>query len=777
MNRQLRYLLLCCWLIALATMTIVCIPAAVAQDDPFGEAGEDPDEPDFGEDPKKPDGGGGTVRDPDDGELAGPEDPVVLAIRESNPTTPEALARAISALLDLDRPDEGKKYLEKLIALKPNDAAFAKLVKEFGTGLFLRIGREKGFEPEGRKFSEAALESAHRFTRDPKRLKSLVDRLNDPDLDVRRLAASDLRQAQEAAINPMLAVLVNPDRADEHLNVQLALGALGTSAVEPLIGALSAEEESVRIAAMEALGKLKRRRAVIYLLGPYINPKGGDAVRRTAGEALVEITGAVPTRREAIRLLERKSKAYLGGELPVAADHEQLIRLWHWDPKTKTVSPRRHAAAAAALIVGARAAADLYALVPDNKSYRRQFLLTNLESAKVIGGLDRPLPAGPATAREMAAQAGVKALNDVLTYAMAGDHIPAAIAAAETLADVGDADALRSSDGQPRPLVEALRHGDRRLRLAAAETIMKFDPQQTYPGSSRLPAALGYLAGAGGTRRALIAHPRTSQGNTLRGMLLDLGIDADLAHNGRRLFELAVASPDYEFLLISDAVEHPRITELAQMVRRDRRTASLPIGLMVSSMENLPWRKRRAGLEPLTEAFPQPQDTATMAFQVRRLISRAGRRLVPHEERVVQAGKALDHLATLAEDPKRYRFYDLCGQEKAVAAALLSPKLAPKAAHVLGLMGTPSAQRALVQVASQNARPLAQRQAAAKGFVAAVARRRVRLTTEEIKLQYERYNQSETLDPATQEVLGSILDAIEGKTPEEKPEEPKEGAK
>jgi proline dehydrogenase len=77
------------------------------------------------------------------------------------------------------------------------------------------------------------------------------------------------------------------------------------------------------------------------------------------------------------------------------------------------------------------------------------------------------------------------------------------------------------------------------------------------------------------------------------------------------------------------------------------------------------------------------------------------------------------------------------------------------------MLGTPRAQRALVNRASQNATDLAGRQAAAAAFAAAVALRGTLLTTAEIEQQYDRYNESEHLDTETQAVLGSLLDAIE----------------
>src|SRR5262249_34215521 len=99
----------------------------------------------------------------------------------------------------------------------------------------------------------------------------------------------------------------------------------------------------------------------------------------------------------------------------------------------------------------------------------------------------------------------------------------------------------------------------------------------------------------------------------------------------------------------------------------------------------------------------------------------------------------------------------------AVIRAMNSPPLAAEAARLLALYATPKAQTALVDFASQTDRPLADRQAAAAAFVAAAKVRGIGLTQAQIALQYDRYNARQTLDKPTQELLGSILDAIESR--------------
>jgi len=57
------------------------------------------------------------------------------------------------------------------------------------------------------------------------------------------------------------------------------------------------------------------------------------------------------------------------------------------------------------------------------------------------------------------------------------------------------------------------------------------------------------------------------------------------------------------------------------------------------------------------------------------------------------------------------------------------------------------------------------RRAAVEGFAAAVKQHGVLLTTDEIRLQYGRYNSSANATKEVQAIFGAMLDAIESKTP------------
>ncbi len=336
----------------------------------------------------------------------------------------------------------------------------------------------------------------------------------------------------------------------------------------------------------------------------------------------------------------------------------------------------------------------------------------------------------------------------------------AAIAVVEILAEVGDASLLEDPTGKPRPLALALLDANRRVRFAAAQTIVGWSPDKAYPGSSRLPEVLGFLAATGGRRRVLVGHPRLDIARTVAGHIAQLGFEVDTVNTGRQAILQAVDSPDYAFAIFSDALDGPRFSDFVQQLRKDPRTAALPIGLAVREV-NQQCADWLAAEDPLTLTFGLPLQMDEAAYEARRLLAAAGRAQMPQTERLQQAGFALEALAQYAERAEDYPFYDVFRQQQQLHQALATPELSARAARVLGYLGTPDAQKRLVQFASEPSRPLPDRRAAVEAFKVAVQRRGLLLTRGDAMHQYELYNQSENLDQATQQILGLILDAME----------------
>ncbi|MFM8250331.1 MAG: hypothetical protein ACKOBW_01905, partial [Planctomycetota bacterium] len=711
-------------------------------------------------------------------------DPVVLTLRETNPQTAEQLARAAKVMLDYGRADEARRYLQGLSALKLDDQAWSTLQTRIGSDVFLRWTNEEKIQPEGAELGRAALAAVKRLSSDEGRLRRLIVGLTSDNPQARREAQLGLYDAGVDAVPQLVAVLADAGRAEEHEAVAQLLVKIGNTVVEPLVGALEAEDAGLKSRLMPVLGTLRARRATPYLLRASLDPSDA-ALEKAAKVALTMIVGAEASSNQAQLFLAKRVRGHLAGDPAVTLDADDHGQLWHWDAAKKIPVARRYPAYQLAIVEATRLARELYRLAPQSIENRRLYLMTALEEEKSLAGPDQPLPRDGAAAKALV-QLGVEALEDGLAFAMKQNRPLAATAITELLGDIGSAALLEAPGGKNRPLSDALGHRDRRLRFAAVEAVMKFNPSKPYAGASFVSDSLGFFASTVGQRRILVAHPRQDDAQTLIGLLRGMGFEADAATTGRGVIVRGIKNPDYEYLLLSDKIDNPPVRELIQALRQDVHTAELPIGLLADLakfeeadvtgprstyrdttrpvLDPQVRAERLAAGDSRTVAVIRPYDADGLQFVLQRLESTVGRGAVTRDERLRQATKSLEWLGMIAANVELDTIYEVTRQQPRIETALKTPELMGRAALVLGQLGTPTSQLALLDVASEVGRPVEEREAAVAALRAAIKRRGLRLTREEILRQYDRYNKSETLDRDTQRILGDVLDAIEEPT-------------
>ena len=132
---------------------------------------------------------------------------------------------------------------------------------------------------------------------------------------------------------------------------------------------------------------------------------------------------------------------------------------------------------------------------------------------------------------------------------------------------------------------------------------------------------------------------------------------------------------------------------------------------------------------------------------------------MPLGERAEQAQFAS---AALGELAGRSSYYRLRQPTQVLAQSLHANENASQTLAHLALIGTAEAQRTLLDFASRPTAPLDGRKAAADQFAESVRLHGVLLTSGQIVRQYDRYNASEFADATTQQILGELLDVIEG---------------
>ena len=687
------------------------------------------------------------------------EDPAVRAVLQTKPTTPPELTRAGSLLADLDRPDLAKPLFKQVLDAGLSRDQLADLDEQLGSPLFVRLVGREDLAPEGRLLADAVLRAAAARAEDPQRIARWIQTLQDPSPEMRYRAVVELQKTRGAGVGAMVAVLADPGRAAEHANVHAALVQLGRDAVPPLLGIIQARDPKIAAAAIRVLGDLPGSDIYLYLLGPALRADSPPEIRAAAEAALRKQLGSIPDRVRAARLLADRARRYFDGKQPIPLDFSRQVTLWSWDDAQQRAVARSYSVDEASRRLAIRLAGDAHLAVPGDTETVVLYAAALLEEAAWRAGLDQPLPIERDTVAGRVAGLGAEVVERVLAAAMSGDHAPAATAAARILGSQPEAARLLGRSAQPSALVRATRHADRRLRLAAAEAIVWLGPAGPFPGSSWVLEDLGFLAASEGTPRVLVASARRDDVQRVAAYLGTMGYVADMATSGAELLHLALASPDYELILVDAGIDRPTLDFLVQQIRHDGRTGSLPVGILARP-ELLDRARHVAANSARVEAFPYPFEQADARWQVARLVALGARDAVPAPQRLRQALRSLELVAELADRPGR-DLYDLRRIEGPVLGALDQATLNAQAAAIAGRLGTPASQRALVELASRNTAPLAMRQAAAGAFRDAVERHGLLLTIGEIRLQYDRYNRSAEQDVATQKVLGLLLDSIE----------------
>ncbi len=696
-------------------------------------------------------------QEPANVEAIAPENTAVAAILATNPSTPLECLRAAKNLADLGHADAAKGFIKNVLDAKLDEEQLAELGEAFGVAPLLEMTGHSALLPEAKQLADAVAPAVRAKLEAPARIEMLIAQLQDTEPQRRIEALAGLQQTGRAAINPLLAVLADPARTAEHENVRTVLAGMGRTARQALAAALDAADPKLQTQAILTLAELNDRKAMLSLLMPCVSDKSDADVRAAAAAALQKWTGHVPTRPEAIRLLAEAANNCFAQRQPIEGVEDGKVERWRWDAEAGQCLVETGSPADALRVLAARYAKDAYALNPEDRRLRLLYLTTMLDEAAHASGLDRPLESDNPIIKE-AKKFGVKPLDEVLAFAIEQNHPAAAAAAARLLGEIGTADEVLYQGAERAPLARALRHPDRRLRMAALKAIVQLRPAAPYAGSSDVPLTLDYFAAGCGTRRALVAGANIEQSRDLAGVLAEAGLQTDTVASGKEAMRLATGSPDYECVWIDVSISRPQVGTVLHELRQDPRTALLPVGLAARS-GCFDLAERLARTDPLSRAFVWPRDEQATGWQFEQLQAVAPDAFVDAAVRQQQAAEALDLLAELSRSSNK--LYDLRRAEPGALAALQNPKLAVKAADVLAEMNSAESQRALVDAASRFTLPLELRKAAASAFCTNRERHGLLLTSEEIREQYRRYNESEQQDAATQKILGLILDCIE----------------
>lgn len=688
------------------------------------------------------------------------DDPVVRRVMIAQPTTPEQLTRAIRVLIQLDRPQAARLLIDRLMGLDADDDTWAELAERFGVGWFSELRMLRSVQPQGKRLAARVLDAFQRRLNDPARLSEAVKLLGDASPGKRKAALLRLRGAGPRGAALLVAALRKPPHADQLTAIQNALLLFKHDAAGPLTAVLETNDPLWKARAAAMVARLEVPDASLLLLAPALSADEDPTYAAAARRAVRQIFGHVPEPTEAVEWLRRRAARLYRG-VPVLSPVEAEGDLWHWNADAAKFTVEHVTRRRLDVETARRLAASGLRLAPRDSALVRLHLSTLAESYVLRRGwetvFEQPIDT-EAALWQAALSAGPNVLSEWLDRSRLEGHVPAAVVAARLLGKLGRVEVLHTATGQPSALALALRSADERLRFAALEAIVRLDPLRPFPGSSLVPETLGYFATWQGAPLALTADVRLEQAREWAALLQQLGYEAEATNNGRDLFSMAVETADLELILLGMTLDRPTTALLLEELRRDARTANVPIALVATEL-TLPRARRLAEGDPLTKAILRPHSAEAAAFLTRRLRQATGQHLASRLLRQRFARASIEWIAQWAADPNSP--FDLRSLDALLERALDVDPLREGAIAALAHLNTPRAQRALVDLASRTEQPILARQAAAQAFAQSVDRFGILLTNREILRQYDRYNASEHEDEATQQVLASILDTLE----------------
>ncbi|MDA7979218.1 MAG: hypothetical protein MPJ50_10685 [Pirellulales bacterium] len=692
-------------------------------------------------------------------------DPAVLAILESNPDTPERKLQAVVTLIDLGSPNVAAPFLDDLANGQLDDITVYELHKKFGAAAVLKIGRSDVLQPQAGEFARTMLATADRVAHDPARLTGVAADLASADAETRFRAMAELRHGEAEAAAVLIGLLADENRAaasgtpgdaviDDDV-LETALAALQSHAVAPLCGALDCPKPHVQMSAANVLTQLRSADTIKFLLPG--TASDDQAVRQATDRALNSLLARDLTSQQvAQHLYAQVRELYLGK--PVWRNHTgEDTRLWSWSVEDQTVTAQTYSQLQASYAAAALLSKKLHEILPRSQQATTLYVNATLQSFASERGTTSPLDAGEVALGDVS-ELGPAALSTALENALdEGRHL-SAWAAANLLGESGDQRLLHIGGQDVAPLAAACASPDPRVRYAAANAILRLQPKISFPGSSFVIHTLGHFAATRGAPRVLIADTRMIDAQQLAGLVRMIGLKADTANYSRDMIRQAFSSPDYQAVLFDITLPNADIDLVVQQLRKDPRSAALPIGFMapVDRLEDAENFTRRYAS---STALMRPQSEEVLTTQLANLLTSAEIAPLSDEERITYANNSLAWLTQLTQGDKV--LFDPLTEAKAAQQAMYVPELAAAAINFQAACGLPESQTALVDYASTLPLPAELRRQAAVGFAASLSQHGVLLTSTQVMRQYDRYNASSTSDDETISILSSILDAIE----------------
>ena len=619
-------------------------------------------------------------------------------------------------------------FWESLTKLDPEqqDDVLLRLHDRVGLSFFLRLANVPEIRAARVKMADGKKEMpaidallerlnralAKRYT-DVQRLDFFIGRLGQSP-EERAYAIHQLRLAGAAAVPRLVAVLRNVHRKADHPHVIYALEQIGDEGRLALLAALDGRSPANwRSTLLDIFIKTNDRRVIPWLWYFYGHADMPPTLRARAAKELARFLGRpVEQLGDARRALTEEAERYYRHQAPVPTG--AALAIFTFDEQ-EGLSMRPSSPSEFEEHYGVFWAHK--ALELDRGYLPAQVVLWSLRLGKALErtGVQQPLAKSHEDLYQRLTALPLEVLTTMLDRALRERRTAVALGTLQVLAPLGDRRLLHGCDSGAAPVVRALSYPDRRVQLAAAETLALMPPATGLPGGGRLLDILVRAIRSDGPARALVA----CYDNQLAAIYLDHVHKSNFAglavRPGKPLLHALARDMAVELVFLEARRDDPEWLYLLSQIRQSPEAGGVPVILLVPRSEDaLRIGDLAKPYGPVVLWSPPPMSTGL--FQARLNEFRQDRFQPPlsKEERQDYAARAIELVGELARVP--HPGLDFTEATQALVGALSSDVLAPAATEALAHLPGPVPQEGLAALLVDSARPPSARVAAARAL-------------------------------------------------------------
>jgi CheY-like chemotaxis protein len=564
------------------------------------------------------------------------------------------------------------------------------------------------------------IREAHRVqSRHPERILDSIQMLDGTPTQ-RMVALERLRDAGEYAVPWLLRELVDPEQEELLPFVVAALPKLGKGIVNPMVQALSTDNDVVVRYVAEALGKMGYPQALPYLKQVATDPRTNANLRATAAEAIDQIVELHPAVQDlpAPDLFADLAEGYYEGLDALRAD-PRFPEANVWYAVEQTVKPVTVPREIFTLVMCMRCCEQAMALAPQQPemvvlwlaaNFRREAVLgLDVESDEVVETADATRPPHFPRGVYFAHVAGPTQCLRVLGRALVERDRNVALGAIAAMEGTIGPSAIMGQDEEagPMSLARALDFPDLMVRIKSALALARVMPTQPFKGSDQVIPTLAETLTLTGEPYYLVLDPDGETGRAVVEGFEQQGAQVTVAANfTNAMRRVREERTHLDGIFINARIGQPSPVQMMQRIAEDERFGLTPVVFYAGPKEPFPedrlaeftqpaWRLLRLsdGQKPgkdLAEVLRIKLQDAADQMGAARVDVRAAQALA------LEAARVLRELAVHG-----HTVFDPVRATDALTQVLRSSSdaLQDASLQVLSRLECPAAQRAIAEVA------------------------------------------------------------------------------